>query len=58
MRNFVPALFKEGTKIASYFLDDFWYDVGTVENYLSLEDKVVEKRIGFLNHRSHAVDSL
>ncbi|MDG6904683.1 MAG: nucleotidyltransferase family protein [Nitrososphaerota archaeon] len=50
MKNFIPALFEREIKVASYYLKDFWYDVGTVEKYLGLEDKAVEKHLGFLNH--------
>lgn len=50
MKDFIPALFERGVTVAAYYLKDFWYDVGTVEKYLGLEDKTVEKHLGFLNH--------
>ena len=50
MKNFIPELLEKGTRVASYYLKDFWYDVGTVEKYLGLDDKIVEKQLGFLGH--------
>jgi NDP-sugar pyrophosphorylase family protein len=49
-KNFVPALIEKGMRVASYYVNDFWYDEGTVEKYLGLEDKTVEKQLGFLGH--------
>jgi len=49
MKNFIPALLEKGTKIAPYYLDNFWYDVGTVDKYQELEDRIVEKNLGFLD---------
>jgi mannose-1-phosphate guanylyltransferase len=48
MKDFVPALLKSQAKVGSYYLKDFWYDVGTVDKYLGLENKVIERYLGFL----------
>ena len=50
MRDFVPALLKEKCKVAAYYIKDFWYDIGTVDKYLGLDDKTIEKHLGFLGH--------
>ena len=50
MRDFVPALLKEKRKIAAYYIKDFWYDIGTVDKYLGLDDKTIEKHLGFLGY--------
>jgi mannose-1-phosphate guanylyltransferase len=49
MRNFVPLLLVRKYRVASYFIDDFWYDVGTIDKYQDLTDKIVEKHLGFLD---------
>ena len=50
MKNFIPALLEKVERLASYYVKDFWYNVGTVDKYLGLEAKTVEKQLGFLGH--------
>jgi mannose-1-phosphate guanylyltransferase len=50
MKDFVPTMLKEHRKVAAYYIKDFWYDVGTVDKYLGLDDRTVEKHLGFLGH--------
>ncbi|MDG6999823.1 MAG: nucleotidyltransferase family protein [Nitrososphaerota archaeon] len=50
MRNFVPELLHSRIKVGAYYVKTFWYDVGTVDKYLGLDDKTVEKHLGFLGH--------
>ncbi len=49
MGDFVPLLLARNYKVASYFIEDFWYDVGTIDKYQDLTDKIVEKHLGFLD---------
>ena len=48
MKNFIPLLLENNTKVASYYVKEFWYDIGTVDKYLGLKDNTVEKHLGFL----------
>ena len=48
MKNFIPLLLENDTKVASYYVKEFWYDIGTVDKYLGLKDTMVEKHLGFL----------
>jgi mannose-1-phosphate guanylyltransferase len=48
MKDFVPALLRESPRVAAYYVKDFWYDVGTVDKYVGLDDKTIEKYLGFL----------
>ena len=50
MRNFVPELLRSKTNVGAYYVKTFWYDVGTVDKYLGLDDKTIEKHLGFLGH--------
>ncbi len=50
MRDFVPALLKNNEKVSAYYVKEFWYDVGTVDKYLGLSDKMVERNLGFLGY--------
>ena len=50
MRNFVPELLRSKTSVGAYYVKTFWYDVGTVDKYLGLDDKTIEKHLGFLGH--------
>lgn len=50
MRNFVPQLLRSKAKVGAYYVKTFWYDVGTVDKYLGLDDRTVEKYLGFLGH--------
>jgi len=48
MKNFIPLLLENDTNVASYYVKEFWYDIGTVDKYLGLKDTMVEKHLGFL----------
>lgn len=48
MKDFVPELLRSNARVAAYYVKTFWYDIGTVDKYLGLEDKTIEKHLGFL----------
>ena len=49
MTDFVPAAIKQGLKVSPFYLDDFWYDVGTTESYEKLDTDLVETNLRFLD---------
>jgi mannose-1-phosphate guanylyltransferase len=48
MGHFVPAVLEHKMRVAPYYVDDFWYDVGTTEAYERLDTKLVESKFKFL----------
>ncbi len=48
MTHFVPRLIATREKVAAFYVDDWWYDVGTTEAYERLDDRTVEARLKFL----------
>jgi mannose-1-phosphate guanylyltransferase len=51
MRDFVPLLLKRGRRVGAFYTKDFWYDIGTVEKYQNLSDRLVEKHLSFLEEQ-------
>lgn len=49
MTHFVPHLIASREKVAAFYCDDWWYDVGTTEAYERLDDRTVEARLKFLD---------
>jgi mannose-1-phosphate guanylyltransferase len=48
MTHFVPRLISKGLRVAPYFMEGFWYDVGTTEAYMRLDIKKLERDFKFL----------
>lgn len=48
MTHFVPAAIKQGLKVSPFYIDDFWYDVGTTESYEKLDSELVDRKLSFL----------
>lgn len=48
MTHFVPHLIARREKVAAFYVDDWWYDVGTTEAYERLDERTVEARLRFL----------
>jgi len=44
----VPYLVHRGDRVQAYLTDSFWYDVGSVEEYEKLDNKVIEKTFSYL----------
>jgi mannose-1-phosphate guanylyltransferase len=49
MANFVPAVIAKGLTVAPFYIDGFWYDVGTTEAYEKLDSELVETNLNFLD---------
>ncbi len=48
MTNFVPRAIEKGMEVAPFYLDGFWYDVGTTEAYERMDAKFVDDKLAFL----------
>ncbi len=48
MSHFVPHLIAGREKVAAFYVDGWWYDVGTTEAYERLDDRTVEAHLKFL----------
>lgn len=48
MTHFIPQLIASREKVAAFYVDDWWYDVGTTEAYERLDERTVETRLKFL----------
>lgn len=48
MTHFVPAVIAAGMKVSPFYLDGFWYDVGTTEAYEKLDSELVEANLKYL----------
>jgi mannose-1-phosphate guanylyltransferase len=49
MTHFVPAVIRKGLKVSPFYIDGFWYDVGTTEAYEKLDSELVETNLRFLD---------
>jgi mannose-1-phosphate guanylyltransferase len=48
MTNFVPTVIARGLKVSPFYLDGFWQDIGTLEAYEKLDDKIIVENLRFL----------
>jgi mannose-1-phosphate guanylyltransferase len=48
MADFVPRVIAKGMRVSPFYIDGFWYDVGTTESYEKLDSKLVETNLRFL----------
>jgi len=46
MADFVPALLKRGGRVAPFYLDSIWYDVGTVSSFERLNEELAKHPFG------------
>jgi mannose-1-phosphate guanylyltransferase len=49
MAHFVPRVIERGMRVSPFYIDGFWYDVGTTEAYEKLDGELVEKNLKFLD---------
>jgi mannose-1-phosphate guanylyltransferase len=49
MTHFVPAVIGRGFRVSPFYIDGFWYDVGTTEAYEKLYPELVDSKLGFLD---------
>ena len=49
MTHFVPKVIEKGMLVSPFYIDGFWYDVGTTEAYEKLDSDLVEKNLKFLD---------
>jgi len=49
MTHFVPKVIERGMNVVPFFLDGFWYDIGTTEAYEKMDTRLVEEELKFLD---------
>jgi mannose-1-phosphate guanylyltransferase len=49
MTHFVPRVIESGMLVSPFYIDGFWYDVGTTEAYEKLDSELVERNLKFLD---------
>ena len=49
MAHFVPRVIERRMKVAPFYLDSFWYDIGSTEAFERLDDVTLDKNVGFLH---------
>ncbi|MDA4113593.1 MAG: nucleotidyltransferase family protein [Thaumarchaeota archaeon] len=50
MTHFVPRVIENGMLVSPFYIDGFWYDVGTTEAYEKLDSELVERNLKFLDY--------
>jgi mannose-1-phosphate guanylyltransferase len=49
MTHFVPRVIESRMLVSPFYIDGFWYDVGTTEAYEKLDNELVERNLKFLD---------
>lgn len=49
MADFVPRVIVRGMLVSPFYIEGFWYDVGTTESYEKLDNELVDKSLKFLD---------
>ena len=49
MAHFVPKVIGRRKKVVPYYVDSFWYDIGSTEAFERLDDATLDKHLGFLD---------
>ena len=49
MTHFVPKVIERGMTVVPFFLEGFWYDIGTTEAYEKMDATLIEENLKFLD---------
>jgi mannose-1-phosphate guanylyltransferase len=49
MTHFVPKVISRGLKVSPYYMEGFWQDIGTIEAFDKIDDKLIEESLRFLD---------